>query len=237
MTAISISGVRKSYDKRIVVDDINLEIQSGEFVSIVGPSGGGKSTLLYCIAGFCPFEGRIERPRRIGFVFQDHALYPFMTCRDNVALGLGHLASEQRREKVDEYLNIIGLPDCGEKYPWQLSGGESQRLAIARAFAPEPEVVLMDEPLSALDVMRREAMLNWLMTFLRNRPTTIVMVTHWIDEAIIPSSRVVVLSEGAVMAQFPVDLPQPRNDQTKDLADFIALRQDVHDCIFTNQQL
>ena len=169
---------------------------------------------------------------RFGFVFQNHSLYPFMTCRDNVALGLGHLSPEKCSAKVDEYLEIVGLPDYGNRYPWQLSGGESQRIAIARAFAPEPDAVLMDEPLSALDVMRREAMLEWLMDFLKNRPTTILMVTHWIDEAILPADRVIVLGDGSVTKDVSISLPRPRTDQTKNAPDFAAIRTSIRNCIF-----
>ena len=232
MSAISIKNIRKAHDDRVILDGISLEIKAGEFVSIVGQSGCGKSTLLNCVAGFLPCDGTITGPKRIGFVFQDHSLYPFMTCRENVALGLAHLQNGQRQKRVAEYMEIIGLPDYGDRYPWQLSGGESQRVAVARAFAPEPDAVLLDEPLSALDMMRRESMLEWLMGFLRNRQTTCLMVTHWIDEAILPADRVVVLGGGTVRAEFAVSLPRPREDHTKTRPEFASLREDIRDCIF-----
>lgn len=233
MTQISIRKLRRSYDGREVLKGVDLDIESGQFVSIVGRSGCGKSTLLNCIADFIPStSGEVTGREEFGFVFQNHSLYPFMTCGGNIALGLGHLQPAERRKKVEQYLEIVGLPGYGGRYPWQLSGGESQRIAIARAFAPEPGVVLMDEPLSALDVMRREAMMDWLMEFLDKRPTTILMVTHWIDEAIMPADRVIVLGDGSVIDDVAVNLPRPRNSQTKNAAEFAALRTRIRNCIF-----
>ncbi len=232
MNPITVKNVRRSYAGRPVLNGVNLTVGDGEFVSIVGQSGCGKSTLLNCIAGFLDCDGEISGRSRVGFVFQNHSLYPFMTCATNIALGLGHLSDSARRAKVAEYLSIVGLDSYGDRYPWQLSGGEAQRIAIARAFAPEPDVVLMDEPLSALDVMRREAMLEWLMTFLTARRTTIVMVTHWIDEAILPADRVIVLAGGVVDAEVPIDLPRPRADQVKITPEFIKLRSQIRGRIF-----
>lgn len=233
MTQISIRNLRRSYDDHEVLKGVSLDIESGQFVSIVGRSGCGKSTLLNCIADFVPStSGEIRGRKNFGFVFQNHSLYPFMTCGENIALGLGHLPPMDRVEKVERYLEIVGLPGYGSRYPWQLSGGESQRIAIARAFAPEPEIVLMDEPLSALDVMRREAMMDWLMEFLDNRATTLLMVTHWIDEAIIPADRVIVLGDGNVIDDIAITLPRPRNSQTKASPEFAALRTRIRNCIF-----
>ena len=226
-TRIDIQNLKYSYDGKKVLDGINLQIESGEFVSIVGQSGCGKTTLLNCIAGFLNSEGKVGAVGRIGYVFQNHALYPFMTCGENIALGLGFLKATERQERVSEYLEIVGLPNYQERYPWQLSGGESQRIAIARAFAPKPCAVLLDEPLSALDIMRREAMMEWLIGLMEKYPTTVLMVTHWIDEAILASDRVVVLGNGVIKRDFPVSLPRPRSDLTKAGGDFARLRNEI----------
>lgn len=230
---ISIRDLQCGYGSDEVLRGVNLEIEAGQFVSIVGRSGCGKSTLLNCIAGFVKSTGgSVSGRTRFGFVFQNHSLYPFMTCRENIALGLGHLERRIAQAKIDEYLEIVGLESHAERYPWQLSGGESQRIAIARAFAPEPDAVLMDEPLSALDVMRRESMLGWLMDFLKNRPTTVIMVTHWIDEAILPADRVVVLRDGVVNNEFSINLARPRTEHLKVSPEFVTLRTQIRNCIF-----
>ena len=233
MTDISITNLHCAFGETDVLRGVNLSISQGQFVSIVGRSGCGKSTLLNCVAGFVKSSsGSVSGRARFGFVFQNHSLYPFMTCRENIALGLSHMNCKDAENRVNEYLEIVGLASHAERYPWQLSGGESQRISIARAFAPEPDAVLMDEPLSALDVMRRESMLEWLMEFLKNRSTTVVMVTHWIDEAIVPADRVIVLRDGIVSDEFKINLARPRSDQLKTAPEFVTLRTQIRNCIF-----
>lgn len=232
MNAFHIHGLVKTLGGRRVLNGIDLDVFQGEFVSIVGKSGCGKSTLLNCLAGFLPYEGELHRPPSVGFVFQAHALYSFMNCRANIALGLGNLPRQDRNDRVDKYLEIIGLPGYGDKYPWQLSGGESQRIAIARAFAPNPDAVLLDEPFSALDALRREAMMSWLLEFLTHQPMTILLVTHWIDEAILPASRVVVIEQGKVGNIFRVALPLNRTDSLRTTPAFATMRQAIKDSIF-----
>lgn len=234
MSLISIKNLDKSYGTRRVLTGLDLRVEPGEFVSVVGQSGCGKSTLLFAIAGFLPYEGIIERPQHVGIVFQNYALYHFMTCEANIALGLGHLPKIERAKKVQEYLRIIGLADDGRKYPWQLSGGESQRIAIARAFATDPDAVLLDEPFSALDLMRREAMAEWLMSFLAERPTTVVFVTHWLDEAILLGDRVVAMADGRIVQDFKVGFPRPRNEALKADPTFVRLRNEIRDSLSTS---
>lgn len=232
MNAFHVHGLTKTLGGRRVLDGIDLDIAQGEFVSIVGKSGCGKSTFLNCLAGFLPYEGELHRPPQVGFVFQAHALYSFMNCRANIGLGLGRLPRRERNQRVDEYLEIIGLPGCGDKYPWQLSGGESQRIAIARAFAPNPDAVLLDEPFSALDALRREAMMVWLLGFLAHQPMTILLVTHSIDEAILPANRVVTIDRGKVSNIFGVALPLIRTDSLRTTPAFAEMRQAIKDSIF-----
>src|SRR3954468_16049799 len=170
---IEITGVGKHFAQRrgtrnVVLEDINLEVHAGEFVSLVGPSGCGKTTLLRMIAGVAPYEpgaievnGQLVRgiPPRIGFVFQDAALLPWRSIRENVAIGLNEIRSslsrEEARARVDERLELVGLTEYGDYLPRQVSGGMMQRAGLARALVAEPDVLLMDEPFGALDAFTR----------------------------------------------------------------------------------
>ena len=165
MSFLVLDHLQKSFGATKVVHDFNLSVDKGEFVSFLGPSGCGKTTVLRMVAGFeTPSEGQILidgqevtrlRPnqRQIGMVFQSYALFPNLTVAENVGFGLkvAGVPRAERGPRVAEMLNLIGLPDLGARYPWQLSGGQQQRVALARALAPRPRVLLLDEPLSALD--------------------------------------------------------------------------------------
>lgn len=235
MSLILTHKLSKYYGSQPVLRDINLSIEKGQFVSVVGPSGCGKSTLLYSIAGFVEYEGTIERPSPLGIVFQHHALYPFMTVADNISLGLTSTSRREKQAKVDELLSVVGLAGYGPKYPWQCSGGESQRISIARAFAINPVAVLLDEPFSALDMMRREAMAEWLMGVLATHPKTVVFVTHWLDEAILLSDRVIAMADGRILCDFAIDYDRARRESFKTDLRFAELRREIRSCIFDNR--
>jgi ABC-type nitrate/sulfonate/bicarbonate transport system ATPase subunit len=230
-SVVSLRGVAKRYGTEEVLRGIDLDVAPSEVVSIVGESGAGKSTLLHAIAGFVPCQGTIRRPERIGMVFQTHSLYPFMTCGENIALGLGHLTARKRREIVASHLEIVGLPGYERRYPWQLSGGQAQRVAIARAFVTDPQVVMMDEPFSALDLMRREAMGEWLMSFLGQHARAVLFVTHWLDEAILLGDRVLAMRNGAVVHEFAVEFTRPRGESEKADPAFIDLRRRIRESL------
>jgi len=198
-------------NKKFIVDkqpmeilrDINLEIQPGEFITIVGHSGCGKSTLLKIICGLVSYEeGVVERNGhavvgpgpKCGMVFQDHRLLPWLKIKDNVGFGLKHLSKEEREEKVKEHLELVGLSDFANSYPSQLSGGMSQRAAIARGLAGNPSILLLDEPFGALDALTRIQMQKEILRIQEQQKTTMVMVTHDIDEAIVLGNRIVVMS-------------------------------------------
>ncbi|HET9680585.1 MAG TPA: ABC transporter ATP-binding protein [Candidatus Limnocylindrales bacterium] len=212
MSFLELAGVRKAFGLTVAVEDFNLVAEKGEFVSFLGPSGCGKTTTLRMIAGFeRPTAGRIAvdgvditwRPpnqRNVGMVFQSYALFPNMTVADNVGFGLRvrKRSKDQIRKRVDELLNLINLPDKGDRYPWQLSGGQQQRVALARALAFEPEVLLLDEPLSALDAKIRVALRLEIRQIQRQLGITTVYVTHDQEEALSLSDRVVVMSEGRI---------------------------------------
>lgn len=218
--------------------NVNLDIQKGEFVSLVGPSGCGKTTLLRTIADLQQPSGgtitvRGQSPRQIrlqkkfGIVFQSPVLYDWRTARRNVCMPmeLMGLPKKERTATVSEMLDMVNLLGFGHKYPHQLSGGMQQRVGIARALAIKPEILLMDEPFSALDEFTKEKLNEELLSIWSKAQKTVVFVTHNIAEAVFLSDRVVVLSPhpGRVSAVVDINLPRPRHLAIKDKPEFGAL--------------
>ncbi len=212
MFFLEISKLEKFYGPSHVVQDFNLDVAQGEFVSFLGPSGCGKTTTLRMIAGFeTPSSGAIRidgrdvvnlkpNQRNIGMVFQTYALFPNLTVAENVAFGL-KVASRPRAERearIAEMLELIGLPDLGARYPFQLSGGQQQRVALARALAVRPKVLLLDEPLSALDAKIRVSLREEIRMIQRELGITTIYVTHDQEEALSMSDRIVVMNAGVV---------------------------------------
>ena len=210
---VAIRGLNKSYGLLRVLHDISLDIQAGEFCTLLGASGSGKTTLLKVVAGFEPFEtgtvhvdGRdishvpVSR-RNIGMVFQNYALFPHMTVRRNVAFGLEmrRLARHEIDRRVDEVLTLVSLEAYGDRLPRALSGGQQQRVALARALVINPDILLMDEPLGALDKNLRQAIQLQLKALHRELGVTIIYVTHDQEEALHLSDRIVVMDEGRVV--------------------------------------
>ena len=207
--------------------DINLEIQKGEFVTLIGHSGCGKSTLLNLIAGLTlPTSGYLflsERqiggpgPDR-GVVFQNHSLLPWLTCFENIHLAVERVFAEkeskaQLRERTQKALEMVGLTQAAEKRPHEISGGMKQRVGIARALAMEPKVLLLDEPFGALDALTRAKLQDELMRIVAATGSTVVMVTHDVDEAVLLADRVVMMTNGpaATIGEIlSIDLPRPR---------------------------
>jgi len=227
----------------LALDQVSLRVADGELVSIVGPSGCGKSTLLRCAAGLLtPAAGtvrldgaRVDRvPDGLAEVFQDYSrsLLPWLSVRDNVALPLRRTGQRRpaRRAVASAALATVGLPDTGDRYPWQLSGGMQQRVAIARALACGPRLLLMDEPFGSVDAQTREDLEDLLLAVRQQRDITIMLVTHDIDESVYVGDRVVVLTQspGRIRADLPVSLPAPRDQiSTRELAAFVQLRATV----------
>ena len=210
MSYIRLNGLAKQFGPNRVVDDFSLDIAKGAFVSLLGPSGCGKTTVLRMLAGFeTPNAGSIvidgrdvtalkPNQRNIGMVFQAYALFPNLTVAQNIAFGL-KVAGRPRREieaRVKEMLDLIGLPDLGGRYPFQLSGGQQQRVALARALAPRPRVLLLDEPLSALDAKIRVSLRSEIRAIQRELVITTIFLTHDQDEALSISDQVVVMNKG-----------------------------------------
>lgn len=222
----------------LALDSASLEVGAGELVSLLGPSGCGKSTLLRLIAGLDePCEGElfvgtepITGPSASrGLVFQDPNLFPWLTVRRNVESGL--VARGVKREKaheVDEYLRLVGLEGFADSYPHHLSGGMAQRVALARALINHPKILLLDEPLGALDAFTRMKMQDEVLRLWQARRTTMIFVTHDIDEAIYMSDRIVVMTPrpGRIERIIDVDLPRPRQRSS---AEFLQLRGKILD--------
>ena len=239
---LSLSSVSQRFGSFTALSDISLEVPDGQFLCLVGASGSGKSTLLSLLAGLSqPTGGTITLDQQPvtgpgpdrGLVFQSGAVYPFRTVERNVGFGLEllRLSRTERHRRVDWYLAETGLTALRRHLPKQLSGGQRQRVAIARALACEPSVLLLDEPFGALDVQTKEDMQLFIRRVWQDTGTTVVMVTHDVEEAVFLGQRVVVLAcdPGRVAADLTVDLPADRDLGVKRLPEFLALRAQVED--------
>ena len=230
--SVELDSITKSYGPTTIIGDTSIHINDGEFVALLGPSGCGKSTILKMIAGLAePSTGTVRTGQKKvqgpgpdrGMVFQDHALLPWMTARGNIDFGLRSarpgLSKSERAEITRTHLEQVGLTDAADRRPARLSGGMQQRVGLARAFAIDPPIMLLDEPFGALDALTRREL--QLLGIWEASQRTVVMVTHDVDEAILLSDRVLVMSkspESTIIADINVDLPRPRHDASEDPA-------------------
>ncbi|HEY7486649.1 MAG TPA: ABC transporter ATP-binding protein [Streptosporangiaceae bacterium] len=244
---LSVRSLRKAYQvggaERVAVADVSFDVLRGEFVCVVGPSGAGKTTLLRCMSGLATptsgealFEGQALRrvPEQVGVVFQDYgrSLYPWLTVGRNIALPLKVRGVDKptRTTRINEVLGAVGLAGEARQYPWQLSGGMQQRVAIARSLVYRPELLLMDEPFASVDAQTRFELEDLILRVRDEFNVTVVFVTHDIDEAVYLADRVVVLSSspGVVREVVDVSLPRPRDQfTTKKDERFAELRRHI----------
>ena len=252
--ALSVEAVTKGFPHRKrgfqpVLGQTSFTVREGEFVTIIGPSGSGNSTLLKLLAGLeSPDAGRItlngepvtKPSRRLGVVFQQHVLLPWLTARQNVlfaleAAGASPRLAAQRAELADHWLKAVHLSDARDLKPAQLSGGMQQRVGIARAFALESQVLLLDEPLGALDALTRHDLQLQLLQLSEQQRRTFVLVTHDVDEALLLSDRILVLSQGPgaqVLDDVPVPFPRPRDPEAVESSrEYFTLRRSLLDSL------
>lgn len=247
---LTVEAITKGFSHRRrgfqpVLGEISFSVEEGEFVTIIGPSGSGKSTLLKVLAGLeLPDSGRVcleARPitgpsRRLGVVFQQHVLLPWLTAEQNVIFALDADGSSgrspaQKEELAEKWLDLVHLSEAADKKPGQLSGGMQQRVGIARAFALESEVLLLDEPLGALDALTRHSLQQQLLHLSEQEKRTFVLVTHDVDEALMLSDRILVLSQGPgarVQQDIRVPFGRPRDREAVESSEeYIILRREL----------
>ena len=240
MVRLKVDHVSKIFTDRpgetqVVLEDVNFEIRNGEFVSLLGPSGCGKTTLLTMMGGFQEVtDGAIlldgvkiqgPSPER-GYVFQNYALFPWMTVEKNVAYALKFmdLPAEEKKSRVEKALEMAHLTEHRKKFPIQLSGGMQQRCAVARALVSRPKVLLLDEPLGAVDFQMRELIQNELEQMVREANITVVMVTHDVSESVFFSDRVIVFGreKGQIVGDITIDLPRTRDRSSEEYEKYVS---------------
>lgn len=211
---IEINQVSHSYGQVRVLKEINFKVRKGEFIAIVGPSGCGKTTLLNLISGYeKPDKGSITRRGKLSMIYQKDGLFPWLTVTENIELSLRYVKNSQlRSDQIHSAIHLIGLEGFENHYPHQLSGGMRQRVELARALSGDSDILLMDEPFSALDYITRLKMRGELVTYLRERPRTVILVTHDIEEAAQLADKVIPLTSrpATIMQVREVDLQRPR---------------------------
>lgn len=212
--ALQLLRIGRAFGAVQAVQDFSLEITQGEFVAIVGPSGCGKTTLLNLLSGHDrPTSGEVKRAGRVRMVYQSDGLFPWLTVEENIALSLRGVGEAERANQMRDLVALIQLTGFEKHYPHQLSGGMRQRVELARALAGNSDILLMDEPFSALDYLTRLKMRQELARLLHERPRTVVFVTHDIEEAAQLADRVIVLTErpARVRCELQLDVPRPRS--------------------------
>jgi len=241
---ISIQGVSKQFGTFQALQHVDLEVAQGAFVVLLGASGCGKSTLLNLITGFDrPTAGRIIVNSRevtgvdphCGMVFQQYALFPWMTVLENVGFGLKvkGMSRGQRNEIAQRFIEMVGLKGFEDKFPNALSGGMKQRVSIARVLANDPDVILLDEPFAALDAMTRQVLQDELLRIYEQSRKTIVFITHSIDEALLLSTRMLIMSArpGRIVTDIRNDLPMPRNAEVQLSARYNELKSQIWETV------
>lgn len=231
MNQIDIQNLSVRHGNISVLDSINFSCKKGEFVAIVGKSGSGKTTFLQALAGLISFSGSVSIPEIKGVVFQQYAVFPWMTVSENIDFGLDMHDQAIRKQIIEEHLELAQLEDKKDTYPSQLSGGQIQRVALARSLAHNPEVLLMDEPYGALDAYTRDQMQQWLLNVWATHQKTIIFVTHNIEEAIFLADRILVLKDKKFIEEFKVNFDRPRKEEIKFSTEFNKLRKHIFDSI------
>lgn len=247
MPVVEVSHLFKSYETKLgrekyVLNDLNFQVEENEFVCIIGHSGSGKSTLLNLLAGYIkPDSGEIiaygqevTKPSADrGVVFQNHALFPWLSVRENIAFGPKLVRKKDADQIALHLIDLIGLKGYENKFPESLSGGMAQRVGIARALATNPRLLLMDEPLGALDAMTRQKMRIELLTIWKKTKKTVIFITHSIQEAVYLADRVIVIKKGEICCNKKVEMDRPRNIHGPQFIDYV---EEFEQLLFDGQE-
>ncbi|WP_300408947.1 ABC transporter ATP-binding protein [Lagierella sp.] len=237
---LEVKNISKAFKEtdgiKLVLNDISFEVEEGEIVTLLGPSGCGKTTMLSIIAGFKKQDKGsvllndqpvIEAGPDKAFMFQNYALYPWMTVEKNILFPMvqAKMDKEKQRDRLEYLLRISRLEEYRNYYPQKISGGMKQRTALVRALAVKPEILLMDEPLGALDIEMRQSLQNELLEIFKNEKLTVIIVTHDVSEAIYLSDRVILMSTnyGEIILNEKIDLPYPRNPKDEKFKEYVGL--------------
>ncbi len=231
MTQVEVQSLSVSFGQLSVLRNVSVNVRAGEFVSLVGGSGSGKTTFLNALAGFIPHTGQVTMPARRGVVFQDHSVFPWMTVEENIAFGLEDLNPADCRQVVQHHLQLIQMEEKRKCYPAELSGGQVQRVGIARALAPKPAVVLMDEPYAALDRPTRDKMQNWLLDVWSQEQNHGCMSHSRSGRALYMSDRILLLRNGHIEDDIAIPFYRPRTDDLKFSPEFIRLKRELYTAI------
>lgn len=224
---ISVKNISIAHDKLMILDGISFDVKKGEFIALVGKSGVGKTTLLNSLAGFIKHDGEICINGDIGFCFQSHSLFYWMTVAENIDFGLDGVPTSDRKRIVDDVLKKIDLVNHGNKYPQELSGGQMQRVALGRAISYNPTILLLDEPFSSLDIHTRDQMIDWVAKLVSQLNITVVMATHYLDEALMLADRIFVLDEKKILTEINVPFERPRDETIRYSDKFQKSKQDL----------
>lgn len=238
---VSVQGLTKKFDELLVLDNISFDVKKGEFLCIVGPTGCGKTTFLNLLTKLIPatsgdilIDDKEADPKKhsLAFVFQEPSSMPWRTVRDNVAYGMQvkKVPKPELEKRLDKILDLVGLKECQNLYPNQISASMEQRVAVARAFVTEPDLLLMDEPYGQLDIKLRYYLEDELIRLWKELKTTVIFITHNIEEAVYMAERILVLSAKptTIKSEVKVDLPRPRNFIDPE---FVRLREEVTNLI------
>jgi len=231
---VSAKNLSVAYGNNSVLENINFEIRNREFIGIVGKSGTGKTTLLNTLANFINYKGDVNVQGNIGFCFQNHSLFYWMTVAENIGFGITHVNGKEKKGIVAEVLKKIDLEKYANYYPKELSGGQTQRVALGRAMAYNPQILMLDEPFSSLDIYTRDQMIDWVLKLISELNITVLMVTHYLDEALILADRVFVLKGKNISNVIPVTFPKPRTQAIRFTEEFQKCKQELSSLINHN---
>ena len=227
-------GISKSFDNMVILKDINIEVNEGELVSIVGPSGSGKSTIFNIITNLIKFDSGEKRVNGdVSYMYQKDMMVPWKKVVDNIATPLVFRGMDKKnaRKEVEKYIDAFGLTGFQNKYPNKLSGGMKQRANFLQTYLTSNDIMLLDEPFGALDSITRSNMQQWLLDIKKNMNSTILLITHDVDEAVLLSDRVYVISEkpAVIKGEIKVNLPKERGEETKLTEEFLLIKREVTD--------